>query len=97
MRFPHWSRSDQLAILAKRNGNPPDRSERKIELTAIKIECRDVYGNLTAYPACPVSRLFAGLAGTKTLTADKLRMIEAAGFTIEVISPRVTFNPRGAR
>lgn len=66
-------------------------------MTTIKIECRDVYGNMTAYPACPVSRLFAGLAGTKTLTADKIRMIEAAGIAIEVVSPRITFNTRGAR
>lgn len=56
----------------------------------ITVEAREVYGQMVCYPACVMSRLFAGLAGTKTLTGDKLRMIEAAGFSIEIIRPRVT-------
>jgi hypothetical protein len=64
-------------------------------MAKITLEAREVYGVLTCYPACPVSRLFAGLAGTKTLTADKIRMIEAAGFEIEITRPAVTF--RGGR
>jgi len=36
-----------------------------------------------AYPACPVSRLFADLTGTKTLTREALNTIKKLGFAIE--------------
>jgi len=66
-------------------------------MKSITIEAREVYGNIACYPACEMSRLFANIAGTKTLTMDRLRMIEAAGFEIEITRPRVAFIPSRAR
>ena len=46
----------------------------------ITVQIRTVYGVDTIYPACPTSAFFAALAGTRTLTAEKLRLIRAAGY-----------------
>jgi hypothetical protein len=57
----------------------------------IKVSIRSVYGNETVYPACPMSIGFARIAGTKTLTADTLRLIQGMGFKITVEVPVVSF------
>lgn len=57
----------------------------------ITIQVRNVYGNETIYPACPTSAFFCGLAGTKTITAEMMRMIIAQGYEITVEAPRVRF------
>jgi hypothetical protein len=49
----------------------------------IIIRTKSVYGIVQAYPACPVSRLFADLTGTKTLTREALNTIKKLGFAIE--------------
>lgn len=51
------------------------------------IEVRHVYGVPTIYPACPKSALLARLAGTKTITADSLRIIRELGYTVTVKAP----------
>ena len=48
----------------------------------IKVTIREVYGIPTAYPSCTTARLFASIAGTKTLTLATLKKIEALGYTI---------------
>lgn len=59
--------------------NAPLRTaERKIKITV-----REVYGRLNVYPACDQAKIFADLAGAKTLTHRALAQIEALGFTIE--------------
>ena len=55
----------------------------------IEVTIKKVYGNRVIYPACPVSRDFARIAGTKTLTTDTLRRIRALGYDIREI-----FNPQ---
>jgi hypothetical protein len=50
----------------------------------ILVEVKDVYGNKTVYPACKLSKAFADLAGTKTLTHHALQIIESMGYTIEL-------------
>jgi len=50
----------------------------------ITVSVRNVYGVETVYPACPDSVIFAGIAGTKTLTADTLARIERLGYDIRV-------------
>jgi hypothetical protein len=52
----------------------------------IKIQIKNVYGVETVYPVCAHAKFLAAMAGTKTLTPEKLRLISAAGYTIEVIS-----------
>lgn len=54
--------------------NPPE---------AITIRVTKVYGNVAFYPDCPTSKLFAEIAGTKTLTRDNLRRILNMGFAID--------------
>jgi hypothetical protein len=55
--------------------------------STIKIQIKNVYGNETIYPACDHARFLAAMAGTKTLTPEKLRLIEAAGYKIEIVVP----------
>lgn len=49
----------------------------------IVVTIKSVYGNITAYPACPTSALFAQLIGTKTLTPQALKTIQALGFEVK--------------
>jgi len=57
----------------------------------ITVSLRSVYGNETIYPACPTSAFFCRLAGTKTITAEMMRLIRAQGYEIEVEAPRIRF------
>lgn len=56
----------------------------------IKVQIKNIYGTETVYPACPLAVKFTHLTGTKTLTADKLRVIQQMGVEIEVIAPSIT-------
>lgn len=51
----------------------------------IQIEIKNVYGTETVYPVCRHAKFLTAMAGTKTLTADKLRLIAANGYEIEVV------------
>ena len=55
----------------------------------ITIEVRDIYGIRTIYPHCQTAKLFARLAGTKTITRHALETIRALGYTVEVKQPEV--------
>jgi hypothetical protein len=55
----------------------------------ITIEIRDIYGIRTIYPHCQTAKLFARLAGTKTITRHALETIKALGYQIEVKQPEV--------
>lgn len=50
----------------------------------ITVKHRSVYGIDTFYPACPAAELFARIAGTKTLTRNTLRDVQALGYDIEL-------------
>ncbi len=50
----------------------------------IQVTIRDIYGLQTIYPACDIAKLFARLAGTKTLTRHALDTIRALGYTVEI-------------
>ena len=56
----------------------------------ITIEIRDIYGIRTIYPHCQTAKLFAKLAGTKTITRHALETIKALGYQIEVKQAEVT-------
>jgi hypothetical protein len=56
----------------------------------IKVEVKDVYGTLKYYPLCEKAQLFADIAGTKTLTVETIKKIEALGYSIKA-SRTVTF------
>jgi len=50
----------------------------------IEIRIANNYGIETAYPVCDKAVLFSRIAGTKTLTRDTLRHIDALGYQIEI-------------
>jgi len=50
----------------------------------IIIELKSIYGLQTYYPYCGKSKLFAKLAGTKTLTRHALNDIKALGYEIHI-------------
>ena len=50
----------------------------------ITIRIDKNYGIETAYPVCDRAQLFARIAGTKTLTRNTLRDIDALGYQIEI-------------
>lgn len=52
----------------------------------IQIEIRNVYGNETVYPVCRHAKFLAAMAGTKTFTIDKIRLIQAHGYEVEVVA-----------
>lgn len=57
----------------------------------IQIEIKNIYGNETVYPACDKAKLFAKLAGTKTLTHAALCNIEQLGYEIEIKQHQVSW------
>lgn len=52
---------------------------------SIKIEIRNVYGEEKAYPVCTDAKVFADIAGTKTLTQMTLRRVLALGYSLAVV------------
>jgi hypothetical protein len=58
-------------------------------MQSVTVTVKSVYGNITAYPACPTAKLFAELIGTKTLTPQALSTIKALGFEIIQQTPQL--------
>lgn len=56
------------------------KAEREIEVRIV-----NVYGEFRVYPACEVSKMFADIAGTKTLTDRSIRKIKELGYKIRVL------------
>ena len=52
----------------------------------ITVEIKTIYGVDKIYPACEVSRTFAKIAGTKTLTIETLEHIKSLGVLVGVAS-----------
>ena len=48
----------------------------------IVIKRREVYGEVKYYPVCEKAKLFAAIAGTKTLTRPVLNKIKDLGYTV---------------
>ena len=57
----------------------------------IQVEVKDVYGTLKYYPLCEKAQLFADIAGTKTLTLQAIKKIEALGYSISASTRAITF------
>lgn len=55
----------------------------------IQIEMKEVYGETKVYPVCERAKLFARIAGTKTLTNEVLKDVERLGYQLElVVNPK---------
>jgi|APCry1669188910_1035180.scaffolds.fasta_scaffold402119_2 hypothetical protein len=61
-------------------------------MNEITIEMRESYGRQVFYPVCRDAKLFAALAGTKTLTKETLRQITQLGYKIITTQQSVDFN-----
>ena len=57
----------------------------------VHVRVTDVYGKRVVYPMCERAKVFASIAGTKTLTEVTLKLIKKLGYGISVtyISPDV--------
>ena len=53
-------------------------------MESITVKIRNVYGVKKVYPVSNKARLFANIAGTKTLTDYTIAKIKELGYTIEV-------------
>lgn len=60
----------------------PDRGDK-----GVSVQIKDQYGVKVVHPLCEKAKLFARLAGTKTLTHHALTTIETLGYTIHVEQP----------
>jgi hypothetical protein len=55
-------------------------------MQSIQVEVKNIYGVLKIYPVCGAAKIFASIAGTKTLTSRNVKQIEELGYKIENIS-----------
>jgi len=53
----------------------------------ITVRIKNNYGQDVIYPVCGNADKFAWIAGTKTLTADTIRLIKSLGYEIDVETP----------
>jgi hypothetical protein len=56
-------------------------------MQVIEVNLKSVYGEVKAYPINEAAKLFADLAGTKTLTVQSLKKIQALGYEIKAVDP----------
>ena len=54
----------------------------------ITVKIKNNFGNEAIYPACEHSRLFAEIAGTKTLTRETIEKIKSLGYLVGVAAPQ---------
>ena len=55
-----------------------------------QVEIREVYGTKTIYPLNEQAQLLAQIAGTKTLTAQTVKLAKLLGFHFEIVQPITT-------
>ena len=50
----------------------------------ITVRITSVYGAKTVYPVCETAKIFATIAGTKTLKPETINCIKALGYEVVV-------------
>jgi hypothetical protein len=50
----------------------------------ITVRITSVYGAKTVYPVCETAKIFADIAGTKTLKPETIAKVKALGYTISI-------------
>jgi hypothetical protein len=65
------------------------KGENLMQQTLI-IEAKSNYGNQVFYPVNECAKLFAEIAGTKTLALDTIKKAKLLGFAVEVKHPSFT-------
>lgn len=56
-------------------------------MQVIEVNLKSVYGEVKAYPINEAAKLFAELAGTKTLTMQSIKLIKALGYEVKAVDP----------
>ena len=51
----------------------------------VHVRVMDVYGKRGVYPVCDKAKVFASIAGTKTLTDSTLMYIKKLGYRLHVV------------
>lgn len=51
----------------------------------VHVRVIDVYGKRVVYPVCDKAKVFASIAGTKTLTDSTLMYIKKLGYRLHVV------------
>lgn len=57
----------------------------------ITIEVRDIYGHPKFYPHCEDAKVFASIAGTRTLTEATVRRIIKLGYKVNTLERPYVF------
>jgi len=55
----------------------------------IFVNVKNVYGKTLYYPDCEKSRIFAEIAGSKTLTIDVIEQIKRLGTKVTAETPQI--------
>jgi hypothetical protein len=50
----------------------------------IVVMVKDIYGRRTVYPVCPQAKIFAQIAGAKTLTPQVVGLIKDLGYRVNI-------------
>jgi hypothetical protein len=50
----------------------------------ITVRVTSIYGQKTVYPVCETAKIFADIAGTKTLKSTTINAIKALGYKVLV-------------
>ena len=58
------------------------------QCNVIVVEIRDVYGVAKVYPVCGEAKIFAEIAGTKTLLSEDIKRIQMLGYEVQVKARR---------
>ena len=55
----------------------------------ITVKLKNVFGVERIYPICEKAKLFTKLAGSATLTAEKIKYIKELGYKVVVVQQKV--------
>ena len=55
-------------------------------MKTIKVRVKHVYGVPSVYPVCSDAKIFAEIAGTKTLTTNALKLIDQLGYELLIMT-----------
>ena len=57
--------------------------------TSLVVEKKNVYGVERVYPICTKAKLFADIAGNKTLLPDVIELIKKLGYNLTTESEKI--------
>jgi hypothetical protein len=64
-------------------------TENQTPIMVVQLKVKQNYGNQALYPHNEQAKLFAGIAGTTTITTQVVKSIMRLGYTVEYIHDEV--------